>query len=354
MSVKQTVCLAAGIVITQFFWSFVGGIRGDRGYPPKGGQAIQATSEPAATPGVENEEAAIRPVQEEIYGEYTFRVWAPGESSPGSVDIMKGGRLVKRITPDPGYRFTRYEIGTRTRDYKPDDRIKPGDDITGDGRPNVVIIEFSGGAHCCLWYHILELGKSPKILATISGLHANPIFEDVDGDGVFEVQVYDWTFAYWRACFFESPAPRVILQWQEGKYRVAPELMWNPAPPPEELKAQAESLKREILKNLRPATGPHPAPTTTDLDQKIWRTVLQCTQPLPGDYDPETDTLPAGLWGEMLELIYTGHEDRAWAFLEAAWPEEIDGKENFLRDFRDRLEQSPYWQEMKAAETEQP
>ena len=52
--------------------------------------------------------------------------------------------------------------------------------------------------------------------------------------------------------------------------------------------------------------------------------------------------VPTVLWRIMLDLIYAGHADTAWTFLDQAWPKEITGKERFLSDFRSQLFTSPY------------
>jgi len=45
----------------------------------------------------------------------------------------------------------------------------------------------------------------------------------------------------------------------------------------------------------------------------------------------------------MLELLYTGHPDLAWEFLEMAWPQNINDKDDWASDFRATLEESQFW-----------
>jgi hypothetical protein len=49
----------------------------------------------------------------------------------------------------------------------------------------------------------------------------------------------------------------------------------------------------------------------------------------------------------MLDLIYGGHPEMAWKFLDVAWPPKVHGKERFARDFRNQLAKSKYWQARK-------
>jgi hypothetical protein len=122
--------------------------------------------------------------------------------------------------------------------------------------------------------------------------------------------VNDWTFAYWETSFAESPAPEVILRYQEGVYRPAIELMRQPAPDPAELEEQAQEIRA---------------------DPEGWQ------QPSP----------PPLLWAEMLDLIYSGQAELAWSFLAQAWPPDVPGQEAFLRRFLAQLTTSPFWPELQ-------
>jgi hypothetical protein len=53
--------------------------------------------------------------------------------------------------------------------------------------------------------------------------------------------------------------------------------------------------------------------------------------------------VPASLLNTMLELLYTGHPDLAWEFLEMAWPPNIPDKDDWVSDFRATLEESQFW-----------
>lgn len=53
--------------------------------------------------------------------------------------------------------------------------------------------------------------------------------------------------------------------------------------------------------------------------------------------------VPKNLSDTMLDLLYTGHPDLAWEFVEMAWPPDIAGKDKFLSIFRTHLKESRYW-----------
>ena len=110
------------------------------------------------------------------------------------------------------------------------------------------------------------------------------------------------------ACrLLQSPAPRIILRFNGTDYELAPDFM-RQAPPSEKELNKTEAEVRN------------------------------------GDW---TDGYPPPLlWGTMLDLIYTGHSDLAWKFVDAAWVPKT-GKDKFREDFCGRLATSPYFSKLR-------
>ena len=50
----------------------------------------------------------------------------------------------------------------------------------------------------------------------------------------------------------------------------------------------------------------------------------------------------------MLDLIYTGHPKEAWGFLHDVWPKGKAGKERFIKEFKEELSRSYYWDNLKS------
>ncbi len=190
-----------------------------------------------------------------------------------------------------------------------------GEDITGDGVPNLILRRHAGGNHCCRTYHILSIGgwHGIDLVTSIEAGNSDAIFEDQTGDGRLECILKDWTFAYWNTCYTCSPAPEVILRYRRGAYVVAADLMAKNAPTEDELTQLARQVRED------PIGSP-------------WN-----SSEVSVDY-----------WAEMLNLIYTGHEDLAWRFADEAWPKARPGKDEFLAEFRSRLAESPYWPAIRA------
>lgn len=57
--------------------------------------------------------------------------------------------------------------------------------------------------------------------------------------------------------------------------------------------------------------------------------------------------LPQVLWKEVLDLIYTGHSDLAWKFLNEAGPKAQAGPYPDLATFCSKLKTSPYWPDLE-------
>jgi hypothetical protein len=177
-------------------------------------------------------------------------------------------------------------------------------DATGDGKPDFVLQSYSGGAHCCYYTLVLEREPELAVLAEFDGANTPVILENLDADPALEVRLLDWTFAYWKTSYAESPAPEVILDLQEGAYVGSTELMRRPPPNKATLDAEIRAMRANVLQQRKP--------------------------------------IPQ-LWGRMLDYIYSGNAETAFKLLDGAWPEALSGKASFVLQFGAQLSFSPYW-----------
>jgi len=153
-----------------------------------------------------------------------------------------------------------------------------GVDITGEGHPDVIIEIFTGGAHCCFSTLVYDLGPTlTKVLETPQS-NCGGRFEDLDGDEVFEFITCDDLFAYVYCAYAASPIVQVILQYEPGRGYV-------PASP-----RFVHLYAEEIAVHIRRAEG------TEDL----------------GDWD---GTNKCAVLPLVLDYLYTGQADQAWAAL---------------------------------------
>jgi hypothetical protein len=89
-----------------------------------------------------------------------------------------------------------------------------GTDINGDGKPELVLDGYSGGARCRYTYTILSLGRTQQVLRNI---HSQaPMFFEKQPDGATLVRAADSVFDYFVVPHSEAVIPHLILQ-MEGK-----------------------------------------------------------------------------------------------------------------------------------------
>lgn len=248
---------------------------------------------------------------EQKFADFVVRIYRGGDDDfDGCIVILKSNRLV----------FSRRVEGKVAigNDVNKDDQepgvphpplIPIGTDITGLGKPNLILNEWSGGAHCCFTFHIFELDDHPREVASVQAEHSDYAhFEDLNHDGIYEFVGWDFTFAYWHAGFLQSPAPKIVLRFDGTQYELAPNLM----------------------KQAPPSAG-QLAKTEAEVRRDAW-----------DDKFP-----PPLLWGTMLDLIYTGHSNLARPFADAAWLPGNIGEPRFLREFCHQLSSSPYFAQLR-------
>lgn len=192
----------------------------------------------------------------------------------------------------------------------------PTTDLDADNIPDLLIVSYSGGAHCCWTYRVLSLADTPAITLE---LHANNGASFTRTPDSTIIETIDSVWDYWNACYACSYKPTVSLRFSHATLTLAPELMAKPLPAAPVL-AAAETTMHKALQARTTSLGP-----TKDL--------------VP---DPE-------FWHVPLELLYSGHEPEALALIRRAWPDEIPGREAFLNDFTKNFESSPWCAQMRQA-----
>ncbi|MBU4502324.1 MAG: tetratricopeptide repeat protein [Nanoarchaeota archaeon] len=191
-----------------------------------------------------------------------------------------------------------------------------GNDITSDGEPNLVIEEWSGGNVMAYTNFILSLGEQLSPIYIFSGGE----LKDLNGDGKKEIVEYDESFVYWHACHACSPQLNLIYEFSDGNYHLSPNLMYKTLPNEDELKKMREVVHNESKKSGQAFIKSHNVST---LNSNCWSN---------GDV-----FIPPETWSYMLDLVYSGHPDEAFKFLDSVWPENKLGKNLFVRDFLEKL-----------------
>jgi hypothetical protein len=247
--------------------------------------------------------------EEQSFQDFTVRIYEEDSvcCCGDSLEILFEGQRIYAVRG-----FLRLWIGRFWDQESKEQRIPLGQDITGDGIPNLVITNWSGGAHCCTYYHIFSLHPELQHIGMIDAGHYDSRIEDLDGDGNWEFMVHDWAYRFWcEAC---SPGPYVVLHYTDDGFRIVPEFIRKPAPTTEELEGLAQTFRKR--------------------DYPFWSL--------------------EDFWEVNLSLVYTGHAELVNPFLDMVCPEGSTCKEEFLDDFLPSLQQSLYWPEIKHLSEEWP
>jgi hypothetical protein len=166
---------------------------------PAGGSIDTAT--PRQPPSVSGD---ARLAEQLSINGYAIKVW---DTSVGSV-WEYGRAMVEVIGPDGSVSVIDWVS-----------RLDPvsGQDITGDGNPDLVIERYSGGASCCFSCVVLSLGEELTRISLPLDSSTQATFRDLDGDGIPEVIGTDDRFRCVLCCCANSPLPTVVLRYDRGR-----------------------------------------------------------------------------------------------------------------------------------------
>lgn len=94
-------------------------------------------------------------------------------------------------------------------------------DLTGDGTPELLVTETSGGAHCCHTYRVISLGATPELLLEFAAGNAwleGP--ENLDGAGPYELVGRDdfLTTDASASSYAETYFVPIVFVLEKGKY----------------------------------------------------------------------------------------------------------------------------------------
>jgi hypothetical protein len=247
-------------------------------------------------------------------GKFVFKTYLSDDGA--CLEVIRSRKLILRRSCDSHMPYTLGQNEVDRVNKIP--TIANGSDLTGSGHPEMIISWYSGGLHCCTERDIYELEPEFKKLVTIDNEdNAGGYFEDLGHHGHYYYLTADQTFEYWNGSYrsWATTTP-VILKFvkgsNEGAFHLALKKMYKPAPTPEE-----------------------------------WRETLKTSHEAFGADNPASGGIASWFWGNMLNLIYTGHSDLAWRLFDNTWPSERPGKDKFLTDFCSQLKTSPYWPDLE-------
>jgi hypothetical protein len=200
-------------------------------------------------------------------------------------------------------------------------------DINGDKIEELIIEEYSGGAHCCTFWHILALGDEFKAFNKLDAMDGDFKLEDINKDKIYEIITWDYGFAYWNASFSECNPPKVILSYQNGQYLPDAKLM-KKKPNAAIFKQEAKLAKQKI--------------------NAVLKAIPEWNNFLKEDASSRWGFLSVGnsefdLWFTLLNLVYSGNRTKAKSFVGKAFPEALKPYQNtFWQDFENQLLKCQY------------
>ena len=251
--------------------------------------------------------------REQSFQDYVIRIYLNRDEWYGSFEILKAG---KKVYEERGYQFYISSVYEKELEkQRPELTVPMGRDITNDGIPNLVVVEWSGGAHCCYTFYVFELGDTFRFIQKIDAGNSDLLFfQNIDDEPDLEFPCWDWAYAYWYAPFVCSPAPRVFLKYKNGKYRISKALMLENVSVPPMSGAEFEKIEKKIDEEW--IKKPH-----------IWK----------------GEDLPYTLQSSVFNLIYSGNMDKVSEFLDLVWPKEVGGKDAYKHELIKVLLSNPYW-----------
>ena len=244
-----------------------------------------------------------------------FETFRDDDAGQACLRVKQGGKILFQRTNGNNGEFA---IGQKADASLGAPAIAPGEDVTGNGKPNVLVSLWTGGAHCCRIDYVFEMRPRVTLLATLQARDADQsYFVNLAHDGSFRYVTGDWAFAYWHGSFGGSPVHEVVLRFlpseRGGAYHLDWEAMHRPVPTAEEWQKMRDRVRAEV-----------------ELKQKGM-----------------VEHLRGALWQEVLDLVYTGHPDLAWKLLTEAGPYAQSPDDPNLNDFCGTLKDSLYWNDLK-------
>jgi hypothetical protein len=245
--------------------------------------------------------------------------------SSGSVKT-KGGIQIIKTTPEI---IKRKIKSTGSRDVYFSDKL-----------PDIVI-GYSSGGRVGDSTSFIELGDSVKV-SEPSSLYFVDIWKNPKGGLFFETSETPFPFWFTTGCMAcaRPPSAKAIWEYRNGELRPNFDLMKKLPPSLSVLKSKAQKFRNQL--SLKPYRG---AKDLNSIETDLEGNLLEDPGLFTKEYlDNASAAYVPPFWDEMIDLIYTGNEELAWQFLDLVWSPQKQGKELFIRDFKNQLLQSPTWQ----------
>lgn len=185
--------------------------------------------------------------------------------------------------------------------------------LLGGETKQLVVMQYTGGAHCCWIYHVYDF--SPRLRLIFDGEEYGTGYElhpkDIDGDGRFEFTHAVMTFDYFHMSHASSVFPVAVFAYDEQARRYLPA---NRRFQAYVLRGLEEDLKR--VEGARAKIVP----------DNLWA----------------NESYLASVLRVMLKYVYAGREADGWEFWEREY--QLSNKGEIKADLRKALDGDPVYQ----------
>jgi hypothetical protein len=166
-----------------------------------------------------------------------------------------------------------------------------GDDLNGDGKPEIILDGYTGGLQCCYTYVVVSLAHNPQVLRKFH--NQLPVSFEKQADGTALIHAPDGVFDYFLVPHSDAVIPQLILK-MEGSNLVDVSARFA-----ERYDKQIDQARSQL--------------TPADLEQFH-----------KSNYSDRLfmDRVPTvrRVLTIVLNYLYSGREEKAWETLNELWP----------------------------------
>lgn len=226
-----------------------------------------------------------------------------------------------------------------------------GNDLDGDGQPDLHFSTFSGGAHCCTTHYVYKLKpRVAKVAAYAAKNVGGGDFLEVPGRKTPIMVTADDSSAYGFAPYANSYFPAVILEVNpRGRFQFAQDLMRSKLPgQPPPVCAQPAAMVNPWLKER---CGEYQSARRNARTAEIKAKLSEIKQGRSADQLKWDDYYATGVLAavsaELNRYAYTGHGGAGTNWLESIWPGNDAVKLKMLANLRQAWGKSVFAEDLK-------
>jgi len=286
------------------------------------------------------EAQGLEPVEVKAFQEFEVAVAKPRDGKEQRVVVFAKGK--------PAWQSSAKEVEPATRVVV----HSMGNDLDGDGQPDLHFSGFTGGAHCCTTHYVYKLKPRVTRLAVFPAKNVGGgDFLEVPGRKAPIMVTADDSSAYGFAPYANSYFPAVILEVSpKGRFQFAQDLMRSRLPgQPPPVCAQPAAVVNPWLKER---CGEFQTSRRNARTAEIKAKLAEIKQGRSADQLKWDDYYATGVLAavsaELNRYAYTGHGGAGMSWLESIWPGNDAVKLKMIGTLRQAWGKSVFAEDLKA------